>query len=74
MEERPDISVACYTSTAISAPLKNLAGFFETYGIINSGRGWRNDVVKQCFKFDQLLAVTAQFDQLLTVTAQCALH
>ena len=31
--------------------------FFETYGVINCGSGWRNDIVNQCLEFDSNLDV-----------------
>ena len=42
-----------YKLTAVQASSKNcsLAEFFETYGVISYGRGWRKDVVNQCLEY-----------------------
>ena len=44
--------------------------FFETYGIINYGSGWRRDVVNQCLEFESNTAstgVTEKFSQHSTL-------
>ena len=47
------IWVVCYKPTAIWASVEKQ--FFETYGVINYGSGWRKDVVNQCLEFGDLL-------------------
>ena len=48
--------VVCYKPTAMWPPIKKKMKsfswqFFETYGVISYGNGWRKDVVNQCLEF-----------------------